>query len=245
MRGWLQKEYAMEEQQSRRAAAAQPAVPDEPTPTLQPDGTVFPPVTPDPPAPPGYVDPLVGLELEPEPAARAPERRLPARVQQPGGTRRAPRGEADAYWRHARRGHEQPARRLRRPPRRRRGARPDGGRHQHRVRDPGLPRPDGKRRVQPMQYAEFVGSSEARQRYWARSYVGWQRFSTAGPNEGHRAVAALQRAGLVGSVITQNVDGLHQAGERSTSPSSTVPWPGRLPDLWRPHQPDGPRRADA
>lgn len=72
--------------------------------------------------------------------------------------------------------------------------------------------PDGKRRVQPMQYAEFVGSSEARQRYWARSYVGWQRFSTAGPNEGHRAVAALQRAGLVGSVITQNVDGLHQAG---------------------------------
>ena len=65
MRGWLQKEYAMEEQ----TAAAQPAVPDEPTPTLQPDGTVFPPVTPDPPAPPGYVDPLVGLELEPEPDA--------------------------------------------------------------------------------------------------------------------------------------------------------------------------------
>lgn len=52
----------MEEQ----TAAAGPAVPDEPTPTLQPDGTVFPPVTPDPPAPPGYVDPLVGLELEPE-----------------------------------------------------------------------------------------------------------------------------------------------------------------------------------
>ena len=63
VRGWQQKEYAMEEQ----AAAAEPAVPDEPTPTLQPDGTVFPPVTPDPPAPPGYVDPLVGLELEPEP----------------------------------------------------------------------------------------------------------------------------------------------------------------------------------
>ena len=58
-----EKEYAMEEQ----TAAAQPAVPDEPTPTLQPDGTVFPPVTPDPPAPPGYVDPLAGLELGPEP----------------------------------------------------------------------------------------------------------------------------------------------------------------------------------
>jgi NAD-dependent SIR2 family protein deacetylase len=72
--------------------------------------------------------------------------------------------------------------------------------------------PDGRRRVQPMQYSEFVGSSAARQRYWARSYVGWQRFSSAGPNAGHRAVAALQRAGVVGPVITQNVDGLHQAG---------------------------------
>jgi NAD-dependent SIR2 family protein deacetylase len=71
--------------------------------------------------------------------------------------------------------------------------------------------PDGKRRVQPMQYSEFVGSSAARQRYWARSYVGWQRFSSAGPNAGHRAVASLQRAGVVGPVITQNVDGLHQA----------------------------------
>jgi hypothetical protein len=52
-----------------KTAAAQPAVADAPTPTLQPDGTVFPPVTPDPPAPPGYVDPLVGLELEPDPDA--------------------------------------------------------------------------------------------------------------------------------------------------------------------------------
>jgi NAD-dependent SIR2 family protein deacetylase len=71
--------------------------------------------------------------------------------------------------------------------------------------------PDGERRVQPMQYAEFIGSPEARKRYWARSYVGWQRFSSAAPNDGHRAVAALQRSGLVRSVITQNVDGLHQA----------------------------------
>ena len=71
--------------------------------------------------------------------------------------------------------------------------------------------PDGKRRVTPMQYAEFVGSSPARQRYWARSYVGWQRFNLARPNAGHEAVADLQRAGTLGSVITQNVDGLHQA----------------------------------
>ena len=71
--------------------------------------------------------------------------------------------------------------------------------------------PDGTRRVTPMQYAEFIGSSEARRRYWARSYIGWQRFNRAAPNSGHRAVATLQRAGLLDAVVTQNVDGLHQA----------------------------------
>jgi NAD-dependent SIR2 family protein deacetylase len=71
--------------------------------------------------------------------------------------------------------------------------------------------PDGERRVTPMQYGEFTASAQARQRYWARSYVGWQRFNLARPNAGHEAVAALQRAGHLGAVITQNVDGLHQA----------------------------------
>jgi NAD-dependent SIR2 family protein deacetylase len=70
--------------------------------------------------------------------------------------------------------------------------------------------PDGKRRVTPMQYRDFIGSSEARQRYWARSFVGWQNFSSAGPNAGHRAVARLQQAGHLGAIITQNVDELHQ-----------------------------------
>lgn len=75
--------------------------------------------------------------------------------------------------------------------------------------------PDGTRRVTPMQYAEFAGSSDARRRYWARSYIGWQRFSRAQPNDGHRAVTRLQRAGLVEGLVTQNVDGLHQsAGAR-------------------------------
>ncbi|GAB3072233.1 NAD-dependent protein deacetylase [Intrasporangium mesophilum] len=71
--------------------------------------------------------------------------------------------------------------------------------------------PDGTRRVQPMTFGEFKGSSEARRRYWARSYIGWQRFKAAEPNDGHRVVTDLQRAGYVGPVITQNVDGLHQA----------------------------------
>ncbi len=71
--------------------------------------------------------------------------------------------------------------------------------------------PDGTRRVEPMTYGEFAGSSDARRRYWARSYIGWQRFNAASPNRGHRHVTDLQQAGYVGTVITQNVDGLHQA----------------------------------
>lgn len=69
---------------------------------------------------------------------------------------------------------------------------------------------DGVRRVMPMQYAEFAGSSAARRRYWARSFVGWQRFREAAPNDGHRSVARLQQLGLVEELVTQNVDGLHQ-----------------------------------
>jgi NAD-dependent SIR2 family protein deacetylase len=71
--------------------------------------------------------------------------------------------------------------------------------------------PDGTRRVEPMTYGEFAGSSEARRRYWARSYIGWQRFNAAAPNRGHHHVARLQEHGYVGPIITQNVDGLHQA----------------------------------
>lgn len=71
--------------------------------------------------------------------------------------------------------------------------------------------PDGARRVQPMQYAEFLASAENRRRYWARSYVGWSRFRAAGPNDAHRQVTALQDSGHVEAIITQNVDGLHQA----------------------------------
>jgi NAD-dependent SIR2 family protein deacetylase len=75
--------------------------------------------------------------------------------------------------------------------------------------------PDGKRRVMPMTYGEFVASPANRQRYWARSFVGWRRFAGARPNDGHRAVADVQRLGLVRAIITQNVDGLHQlAGAR-------------------------------
>ena len=69
--------------------------------------------------------------------------------------------------------------------------------------------------AQPMMFAEFAGSVDARQRYWARSYVGWQRFGKAEPNAEHRVLAGLESEGKVDTVITQNVDRLHsRAGSR-------------------------------
>ncbi|PQJ33554.1 NAD-dependent deacetylase [Salinibacter sp. 10B] len=63
----------------------------------------------------------------------------------------------------------------------------------------------------PIQYREFLEEPETRRHYWARSAVGWPTFDAASPNEGHRALAALEAAGLVTGIITQNVDRLHQA----------------------------------
>ena len=75
--------------------------------------------------------------------------------------------------------------------------------------DSGIPdyRGPGSTARAPMTYQEFVASPEARQRYWARSHLGWQRMGRAVPNDGHRALAALDP----GLLITQNVDGLHEA----------------------------------
>jgi NAD-dependent SIR2 family protein deacetylase len=68
-----------------------------------------------------------------------------------------------------------------------------------------------RRRSAPMTYQEFVSSEPGRQRYWARSHLGWRLIGQARPNDGHRSVAEWQRLGLVAGVITQNVDRLHQA----------------------------------
>lgn len=68
-----------------------------------------------------------------------------------------------------------------------------------------------KRPRNPMRYGEFVGSEAARRRYWARSMVGWARVADAQPNAGHRALSRLEAGGAVTGLITQNVDGLHQA----------------------------------
>ena len=67
------------------------------------------------------------------------------------------------------------------------------------------------RRAQPMTYQVFTGEAAARQRYWARSHLGWRHIARAAPNAGHHAVAELERRGRLAGIITQNVDGLHQA----------------------------------
>jgi NAD-dependent SIR2 family protein deacetylase len=67
------------------------------------------------------------------------------------------------------------------------------------------------RRGTPMTIQTFMSGPDARQRYWARSYIGWRAFAGATPNDGHRAVTELERYGLLTGIVTQNVDGLHQA----------------------------------
>ncbi len=73
--------------------------------------------------------------------------------------------------------------------------------------DSGIPDYRGEGHVErhPMTFDTFTGSHASRARYWARSYVGWQRINEALPNQAHQLIAETNF-----SVITQNVDGLHQ-----------------------------------
>jgi len=68
----------------------------------------------------------------------------------------------------------------------------------------------------PMTIRQFTSDPVFRQRYWARNHVGWRHMDDTLPNAGHRALAALEHAGVVTGVITQNVDLLHtKAGSRN------------------------------
>jgi len=66
------------------------------------------------------------------------------------------------------------------------------------------------KRQSPIQYPAFMAEPLARQRYWARSLVGWRYFGHARPNAAHAALARLETAGRIDTLVTQNVDGLHQ-----------------------------------
>ncbi|MBI2732789.1 MAG: NAD-dependent protein deacetylase [Aquabacterium sp.] len=66
------------------------------------------------------------------------------------------------------------------------------------------------RQRQPIQHQAFMASEVVRRRYWARSLVGWPVVSQAQPSNGHLALTRLWRASKLATLITQNVDGLHQ-----------------------------------
>ena len=78
--------------------------------------------------------------------------------------------------------------------------------------DSGIPDYRGEGRVQkhPLTFDEFMKSETNRARYWARSFVGFNRIASAEANPGHYALADAEKAGRVFGIITQNVDGLHQ-----------------------------------
>jgi NAD-dependent SIR2 family protein deacetylase len=69
----------------------------------------------------------------------------------------------------------------------------------------------GWKRSPPVNFQAFMSSVAVRRRYWARSLVGWQHFRRARPNRAHDALARLERQGHLELLVTQNVDGLHQA----------------------------------
>ena len=78
--------------------------------------------------------------------------------------------------------------------------------------DSGIPdyRGQGASKRTPMNISDFLSSESARQRYWAGAHVGWRSFSAASPNEGHLALAAMEQAGIIEGIVSQNVDGLHR-----------------------------------
>ena len=85
--------------------------------------------------------------------------------------------------------------------------------------DSGIPdyrSPDRPPRTRPpIQHREFVQSADMRQRYWARSALGWPRFRAFEPNVTHHALARWEASGTLTPLLTQNVDRLHQkAGHR-------------------------------
>ena len=67
------------------------------------------------------------------------------------------------------------------------------------------------KRSPPMQYRDFIGSEARRRRYWARSLLGFKVLGNARPSSAHRLLADWEQRGFVSAVVTQNVDGLHQA----------------------------------
>ena len=66
-------------------------------------------------------------------------------------------------------------------------------------------------KMRPIEFGDFVASQEARDESWRRRFAMEEQFGGAKPGRGHRALAALYKAGKIPGIITQNIDNLHQA----------------------------------
>ena len=66
-------------------------------------------------------------------------------------------------------------------------------------------------KMKPIEFSDFLNSREARQESWRRRFDGADKLNSAEPNVGHLAIAQFISSGKASSVITQNVDNLHQA----------------------------------
>jgi NAD-dependent deacetylase len=66
-------------------------------------------------------------------------------------------------------------------------------------------------RYKPIEFGDFLGSAEARRETWRRKFATHGTIAAATPNAGHRALARLVQQGKMSAIITQNIDGLHQA----------------------------------
>src|SRR5262249_59754409 len=67
------------------------------------------------------------------------------------------------------------------------------------------------RKMQPIEFGAFLASAEARRESWRRKFASHEMMQSATPNAGHRALARLVRDGKMTAIVTQNIDGLHQA----------------------------------
>ncbi|MDP6117051.1 MAG: Sir2 family NAD-dependent protein deacetylase [Planctomycetota bacterium] len=71
-------------------------------------------------------------------------------------------------------------------------------------------------KYKPVMFQEFLDSEDARKRYWVYKKEGFPDFAAAAPNAGHQAIVELEKRGKLQALITQNIDGLHEAAGSST-----------------------------
>ena len=65
-------------------------------------------------------------------------------------------------------------------------------------------------KMKPIYFQDFVSDEARRREAWERAFAGRAGWTGREPNAGHHAVARLVASGKASSVITQNVDNLHQ-----------------------------------